>query len=313
MQFPHRIIAADWSKNAAKRRMARAERMPAGRFRVYATEPVGDVATFFTRAKAGMPGAATVFMGFDFPIGLPHAYARQLGVASFREALPLFGRPPFTDFYDISDRPHLARPFYPPPARQKGLYSRQALADGLQVAHFDALMRQCDRTAQPPAGCLFFTLGGQQSGPGMVIGWRDLLAPALGQLRLWPFDGPLDALLTQPGILVSEVYPSEACRQMGLLPGRRWSKRRAEDRRAAAEGLLAHLKGNDGIELPAATRAQLQAGCATEDDFDAMVALLFMIEVVQGRRPCPVPEAPAIRAMEGWILGLALPAAGAAA
>lgn len=313
MQFPNRIMAADWSKSATKRRMARAECTSDGRFRVYPTEPVGDVTTFFARAKEGMPREATVFIGFDFPIGLPHAYARQLGVASFREALPLFGQPPFTNFYVISDQPDLARPFYPPPARQKGLYSRQALAAALQVANFDELMRQCDRMAQPPAGCMFFTLGGQQPGPGMIIGWCALLAPALGHIHLWPFDGPLDTLLAQPGILVSEVYPAEACRQLGLLPGRRWSKRRAEDRQAASESLLVHLKGNGDIELSAAARAQIQAGGATEDDFDAMVALLFMIEAVQGRRPCPVPEAPAIRAIEGWILGLARPAAGTAA
>lgn len=288
--------------------MAWAERTQTGRYRVFPTKPVGDVATLFDRARAGVAVTDTVFMGFDFPIGLPLPYARQLGFHSFREALPQFGQAPYTNFYEISSTPAPTRPFYPPPARQKGLYTRQALAQALQVPQFNDLLRLCDRATQPPAGCMFFTLGGQQPGPGMMIGWRDVLAPALEHLHLWPFDGPLDTLLEQSGIVVCEAYPAEASRQLGLVPGRQWSKRRAEDRQAATARLLSRLSHDSEIEWSAAARTQLETGCATEDDFDALVTLVFMLEIVLGRITCPAPADPGIRAIEGWILGLPMPA-----
>ena len=46
---------------------------------------------------------------------------------------------------------------------------------------------------------MFWTLGGNQVGKAMIVGWRDLLAPARragGDVAIWPFDGALAELMS---------------------------------------------------------------------------------------------------------------------
>jgi hypothetical protein len=98
-------------------------------------------------------------------------------------------------FYDVAERPEqvsLHRPFYPrTPTRG---VSRSALVAGLGVAHFDELLRACERapTDGRTACSVFWTLGGNQVGRAAISGWREIIAPAVQSgARLWPFDGRL--------------------------------------------------------------------------------------------------------------------------
>jgi hypothetical protein len=55
-------------------------------------------------------------IGFDFPIGLPRAYAAAAGISSFPRFLDLLGSPPWEEFDVVARRPSeitLHRPFYP--------------------------------------------------------------------------------------------------------------------------------------------------------------------------------------------------------
>lgn len=72
-------------------------------------------------------------------------------------------------------------------------------------------MKNSGRNAACP---LFWTLGANQVGKGAIIGWRDVLSPALHDDKgvfLWLFDGFLDDLLTatharvQPHSLMSQT------------------------------------------------------------------------------------------------------------
>ena len=81
----------DWSKHSRKRWMSAAIRAD-GKWIVAAPELVGDTATLFQRLAGRSHQSGSLLVGFDFPIGLPKAYAADAGIASFREAIDSSGR-----------------------------------------------------------------------------------------------------------------------------------------------------------------------------------------------------------------------------
>jgi hypothetical protein len=181
----------------------------------------------------------------------------------------------------------------------------------------DQLRRQCElphpgrRSASP----LFWTLGGQQVGKAALAGWREVLAPGLArdpdQVSVWPFSGPLAALL-QPGRLVlAECYPGEYYLQLGLAfnrprAGARSGQRVQDDRRKNATTLIAWA-GKAGVALSPALQTAILEGFGAdlegEDRFDAVVGLFGMLSVVLGLRSPGEPRGKVIRKIEGWILG----------
>ena len=175
------------------------------------------------------------------------------------------------------------------------------------------LLRRCEQpTAQRAAASpLFWTLGAKQVGRSAIIGWRDLIAPALATglpLSLWPFDGELQPSSNDGRIVVAETYPAEACVQLGMRPpGRGWSKRSQPDRRVRSMALL-DWAVRRGFELESGLQAMLHDGFGArpdgEDAFDAVLGLFAMLEVVLGRRPGGAPVDATVRRLEGWILGL---------
>ncbi len=70
MSLPALVAHADWSAHPAKRWMAQAMLQPGGRYLVLPPVPVGALDGFWDRLRAAAP-TGTVFLGFDFPIGLP--------------------------------------------------------------------------------------------------------------------------------------------------------------------------------------------------------------------------------------------------
>lgn len=303
-----RLTHADWSVSAAKRWSASARRQ-AGRWLVEAPKPVGDAASFL---EAAFVDAAChrVLLGFDFPIGVPMAYGVQTEFRSFREMLPALGGGTWSRFSEVARLPAeigLTRPFYPL-LSTKGV-SRAELVAGLGVASFDDLLRVCERrTEHRRAACsLFWTLGGNQVGKGALTGWSEVIRPALLRgAALWPFDGEMEELAHSPGVVLAETYPAEAYRMSGagFLPGQ--SKRRQADRCGKAEAVKTWADRH-GVIFTAQAAAGLADGFGSgengEDQFDALLGLLGMIEVADGRQLEKTERREAADVWEGWILG----------
>lgn len=298
------VVAADWSVSPGKRWMARAQHRNDGTYLISAPEPVGDTRHLLGRLESMVFPRGTALVGFDFPLGLPEAYAAEAGLTGFRQSLALFGRDGWGDFFRISGRPSLRNPFYPPLPAPRGAYKQKTLIQALGLKTSRDLLRRCEKESPARPECLFWTLGGKQVGRAAISGWREVIQPgvASGDVRLWPFDGALGKLLREPGLVLCEIYPGEAYAHLGFrmgVAGR--SKRRREDRLAVAGRILAQADQNTIFSREA--RDWINQGFKGEDDFDAMAGLLVMIKVVLGRLSDGLPRGRAVRRLEGWILG----------
>jgi hypothetical protein len=321
MRAPALLVHADWSVHPGKRWMARAVRRPGGGYRALSPVPVGTLEDFWPRlGKAG--GDGPILVGFDFPIGLPAAYARQAGIEDFATALAGFGGGCWGDFYHVAANPEqiaLTRPFYP---ERPGGRTRRQLVDGLRLEAWQDLHRRCDgATRSRPAACpMFWTLGGNQVGKAAIVGWRDLLAPARRagvDVAIWPFDGALAELIHGHGFVVAETYPGEVYGHLGLSLRARGGKR-SHAARSANAPLLLDWARRANVALARALCAEITAGfgCAlgADDRFDAVIGLFGLLNVVSGARQSGEPDDPVVRRIEGWILGQdAAPAGGQAA
>ncbi len=321
--LPAVVAHADWSLDPRKRWVARAVHEGGGLYRALAPEPAGDLPTFLDdlRRQTARPGA--LLLGVDFPLGLPLAYARHAGVSDFARLFPELGRGRWRDFFRVAECAEeigLARPFYPARPGPRGTVARKHLPERLGLPAYGALLRRCDQASEARrAACvLFWTLGPQQVGKAAIVGWRDLLIPALRDgrdLALWPFDGSLGPLLAERDIVAAETYPGEIYGHLGLneAGGRAFGKRRQAARAERGPRLLERLR-RLGIRPEPALRGALLDGFGPagdgEDPFDAAVGLTGMLNVVLGGRPAGAPEDPEIRRIEGWILGQAALAPG---
>ena len=251
-------------------------------------------------------------MGVDFPIGLPRAYAALYadGAADFPAFLrSLPHRPDFFAVADTLDQVGPGRPFYP----RRGIrgMTRLSHAQALRLEDAASLSRACDRaTPCRPAGApVFWTLGANQSGKSAIAAWRDLILPALGRPPpplLWPFAGPLRALLRPGRVAIAETYPADALRQLGLRPV--GSKRRQSDRLALVPGLrqaMARLGCKADPALARLLDDGFGADAAGEDRMDCLLGVLCVMQVVGGQRTDATPPDPWIRQWEGWVLGQA--------
>jgi hypothetical protein len=291
---PGVVFHADWSNTARKRWAARAV-LRDGSYLAHRTEPVADPGSLLR----SLPGTS-VLAGFDFPIGVPHSWAQRVGVTSFRELLSIIGRGEWRDFFDVAENRGeitLRRPFYP--ARPGG--RRHAhLVEALGMSAMDDLLRRCERR-QPDrrAACaLFWTLGGNQVGKAALTGWRDVLVPALDRIALWPFGGPLEELLRTHRVVVVETYPGEVYRHLGVAV-----RKSARQDRARHGSTLRAAASRLGVELLPELQSEIDGGFASDDQFDAFVGLLGMIDVVRGRSSGEPRDDRDVVTVEGWILG----------
>lgn len=302
---------ADWSCDPRKRWVCLARR-EAGGWRAEAPLPVGDPAAL----AAAMIAEAPAVLGLDLPLGVPRAWAAGRPEADFPSLLRGLAADP--GFFAVAARLEEvspARPFYP--ARGVRGMTRAAHARAIGLADAAALSRLCDRaTALRPAGApVFWTLGANQSGKAAISAWRDWLAPALAAgapLALWPFAGPLQGLAAPGRLVLAEVYPAEALRQLGL---RLAGSKRAQAPRIALAAALSAVMGGLGVRPSPALAATIAEGfgadAAGEDRLDCVLGLLNLVAVLEGARPDFVPADPWVRRWEGWVLGqTALPAGG---
>lgn len=300
-----RIVHADWSRDARKRWAAEATRREDGWF-IGAPKKVGDLAEFRRNLFAG---AGLVLAGFDFPIGVPAVYGALTGERDFDHLLDQLGQGRWARFFEVCDSTDeigIDRPFYP---RGSSNVVRQShLLEKLGVASIDSLRRASERAtgARRAACALFWTLGGNQVGKAAISGWQDVIRPARKEgAALWPFDGDLGSLAAANNVVLAETYPAEAYGHVGVIFERGGSKQRQADRHAASSNLIKRCSDHR-IDLSAELVAIIADGFGPrksgEDPFDAVMGLLGMIEVVDGRRreaPAEIPD----RNWEGWILG----------
>ncbi len=300
------VAHCDWSMEQKKRWMSVAIKR-GGQWHVQPPELVGDTSSLFDRLRCQAVDPGSLLIGFDFPIGLPEAYARAAGLGSFREALTLFGSGIWSDWYNVaSHRDHISlrRPFYPV---RPGGTARAHLFEALGISDASSLLRVCERaTADRQAACmLFWTLGGNQVGKGAISGWREIIVPRLDAIGLWPFDGSLVDLANSKPVVVTETYPGNVYRQIGM-PRGGWSKRRQADRIRMGQSILPWLAARPDLDtglLQPFIDDGFGSDKAGEDRFDATIGLLGMLDVVDGRRGEGIPAIAAVHKWEGWILG----------
>lgn len=305
------VAAADWSVSARKRWLAMAVRARDGRWRAGGARPVGRAETLVARLSRRAATRRAALVGLDFPIGVPAAYAERAGLQAFLPWARGLGAPPYDAFFSPAATPReitLHRPFYPIRARRPGEHRQAELCAALGVPGMDALRRACDR-ARPgrrAAEALFWTVGGKQVGKAALAGWRDVVLPALreGRAAIWPFHGELLTLLHPGAVVLAEIYPADAYGRLGVP---RISKRDPRSRREACAALRRWLR-SAGITASRRLTEQLASGfgpgASGEDPFDAVAALLGMLDVVLGRTELHEPVDPVARTIEGWILGL---------
>jgi hypothetical protein len=267
------LLHANWSCNDKKRWIATAE-LGTTSWKVYVPKPApGRVELVELIEGSGR----RVLAGFDFPIGLPVAFGRQIGFDGFLKALSEFGRGDWTDFFSVADTPleiALRRPFYPNTSRRG--HKQAHMFGPLGISAIDELRRECERkTVIRPAACpIFWTLGGNQVGKAAIDGWQHVVRPALDRgTRLWPFHGRLEELSQKAGSVLCETYPREAYGHLGVVFGPRQSKRRQEDRQVAAEPIT-RWAAEHHLEFTADAKQELLGGFGSnesgEDPFDAL-------------------------------------------
>lgn len=309
---PTVVAHFDWGVGDRKRWLVRAHAQPRGRYFIEA--PVSADADGALSLACGDAGSGPILIGFDFPIGLPVAYAEKAGLSDFIAALPQLGKGVWRDFFSFAERPEeigLHRPFFP---RKPGGTSRTHLEHGLGLG-FWQLLRECERrtgAGRREACPLFWILGGQQVGRGACLGWQSVLQPAIRSERnaIWPFGGELADLIRRHRIVIVETYPTEFYGH--LLDGgclarlQTIGKRKRAGRAQAAKAILEWAQGA-GVLLADALAGLIDTGFGDdpggEDQFDAAIGCFGMLNVVLGFRPHAEPASDAARRVEGWIFG----------
>lgn len=285
--FPTHIFHADWGTAPSKRWLARATLGVDGRYTAHAPMIIIQHENLIPSIRSEIGDNVCALVGFDFPIGIPASYARLAGVTDFKPFLRTLGNGKWADFYNVARVPSetsVHRPFYPfAPGGKKQSHLLNAF--GLDAT--DDLRRECEKQqASRRAACpLFWTLGANQVGKGAIVGWRDVLAPALRDdeaVSLWPFDGLLHELLRPGKIVITETYPAEC--YGWFFAERLEGKGKIEIRRKAGSQLL-KWANTARLELAPALAHAIEEGFPEGDDsFDAVVGLFGMIAVVTGQR-----------------------------
>lgn len=298
------IAHADWSIHPRKRWVSIAKPSGAG-YVVTSPRLLGDIDGFL-KWLTSQAERWPVLAGFDFPIGLPTAYAKKARVASFREFLKECATGERSSFFDIAETKRdirLDRPFYPRGVRG---CQQEHLTQALRLGWLD-LFRLCEKgTARRRSACpLFWTLGGNQVGRAALHGWRWVLLPSLvqGDVAIWPFDGTMTALLSRPSIkaVVVETYPAEGLCQLLEGPPPQGSKRDREYRRHIGKALLARAQNLS--PSPALRREVLDGyghSADGEDRFDATIGAMALAKWALADFP-QEPSGDSIRRVEGWI------------
>ena len=289
------IVAVDWGKQPNKRAAYRAylaER------RVFRLAFDGSLSSLVDQAVSLPP---PVLLGVDAAIGFPEAawegLAAALGARPAHFVDFLLGPSLPADFFEPVATPDAwtpLRPFIRPP---RGRWSLKAFVD----ASTDGIHRRIDRrlNGNPP----FVTSGLPGSvGSGTRALWQELIALGSGSpVRVWPFNGPLESLLTSGSPVLAEIYP-KACYGIALgatlpAPLRSIAKTREPARREA----LAELRASAWVSAHGVELHDLEAAESNEDAFDALVSAAALMRAALENAPLEHPDDATSKA-EGGIL-----------
>ncbi len=305
--LPRIIVHCDWSKSPNRRWMAKAV-LADGRYIAEPPQLVGELDTFLDRVRDRQFPKSSTIIGFDFPIGLPRAYADKAVIKNFLSFLSsLQPNAPFFEVCRLAPEISIERPFYP---HAPGDTQRNHLTEALGIA-FEHLLRTCDQATEDrdEASALFWTLGAKQVGKAAIVGWRDILIPALTdeEIKVWPFHGELNSLLQSSPVVLAETYPTQYYK--GIFGALNGSKGDQEVRLERAQRILAWTDSkSQHLQLSPELRSEIKAGFNNGDDaFDAAIGLFGMIDALHTWSPASEPTNPTIRSIEGWILGQPIP------
>ncbi len=280
MMLPAVVLHADWSTAANKRWLAEARLGADGRYTASAPRLVSEhsfnLSDLIPNLQRELGNEGCAIIGFDFPIGLPKAYAEKAQVTDFKKFLVGLGKGDWADFYNVCSSRNdinIHRPFYPFCCPKKGDAIRDHLVERLGIA-FDDLYRRCERahTDREAASPLFWTLGAKQVGKAAIVGWRDVITPALNnkqwgrRVRLWPFDGPLKKLLKPRQVVVLETYPAEYYTSFF---GDGWKGKGKLQARQAVASKLPACSDKARITCETSLAQAMRDGFTSDDAFDA--------------------------------------------
>jgi hypothetical protein len=258
---PALLVCADWSASLRGRRAWAAD------VAERAVSPLSGRTLAGLLAEVDeLRGGDAALVCFDAPLGLPRAY---LDDAGFRGFLDWLARADFDRVFAPVRRASdwsPARPFIRP---ARGEWTALVADKPAGV-----LWRAVDLQARSES--VFKLVGAKQVGRAAQELWRELRASraAGGGCRIWPFEAPAD-----DGVTVAEIYPR-------LAYGRAVVKSDARARTA----VLAELD----------PRVRLLGDVHTEDDFDAaMTALSLLQRLLDGR---PLSDGDVDQVAEGAIL-----------
>jgi len=302
------ICHADWSISVKARWVAKARRTTSG-WQIHAIEPVGML-NQFRHSMSEHGRDQRIWLGLDMPIGFARYWYDGANIADFKTLTDLLFTKDWREFSDVCetrDQISHRRPFYPKSSGIKGSVKREHLVSALGLSDFTDLHRQCEfPTDKRNAACpSFWTLGANQVGKGMLHGLEHLVIPGYRNgFHIWPFDGDLATCSAQPGVTLIETYPGEIYDWLGISE---LTKSNQKSRASAIKHLCTYAPEN-GIEISPAVLADIQSGFGPEqgkdDAFDALVGVMGLIRIADGKRPEFLPDDPCIRKREGWIAGL---------
>ncbi len=278
---PTRFVSADWSKNPRKRSVYLAD---CGTRRIERSACPGvcwDVDALLELARRHSRDGP-VLVGIDVVLGVPAGYWRLVQESGHAQATETFadwlgGLDLSGGFFETvvdTDEWRVERPWYKVAAGAGGLNSFTSKVDGGMLRRIDEATR-----AKP-----VFAVAGI---PGVVGGgtrefWKQL-APHLSSDRdfaIWPFEGDMNSLLADRGVVLCETYPAiaYAAALADDLPTVRISN--SKKKRAWRDGVCDSLAQAEWVAENRIDLDEMDAPRANEDDFDAYVTAAAVLRCI---------------------------------
>ena len=270
------LLSADWSKNPAKRAVCHAD-VTSRRLNVVGRSD-WTLRSLLEFARDEVEGP--VLVGIDAVIGVPKSYLVQAPgyepEMTFLDWLPTTRVLPqfFAEATRVEELSP-ARPFFAVPA---GKGSRKAFEEQASWP-----MRRPVEVAYR-ANPVFIVRGIPGSvGSASREVWRelrDLLEEPQRDFRVWPFEGDLDTLKQDSGIVLAEAYPraAYACALAPALPAR--PRTLAKTRRVARDAACEELFSSDWIRAYEVRLPERETIVLDEDRFDAVLSTAASLRCV---------------------------------
>jgi hypothetical protein len=174
------IVNCEWHSDQALRRLTLATKQD-GKWLITSPEPVGDPSTLLGRVRERVGNESRLLVGLAFPIGVPLAYARRVGISNFRDWAVQLGNGAWRRFFKMNQSLSELNFHQPIGSGCLGEQGFPQMLRRLGIAEWQDAWRLCD----PKYGtvgterCLFWPVCPQSAGRSVISGWRDLLIPRI--------------------------------------------------------------------------------------------------------------------------------------